>query len=65
MNIRIAGGEALIDGRFEDAAIDVDSAEGVILDIDGEGKPKCRLDANGLLVCPASSTSMATRLSVR
>jgi alpha-D-ribose 1-methylphosphonate 5-triphosphate diphosphatase len=52
MDIRIAGGRALIDGLFEDATIDVNSADGVIVDIGSEGKAKCRLDARGLLVLP-------------
>jgi alpha-D-ribose 1-methylphosphonate 5-triphosphate diphosphatase len=52
MDIRIAGGRALIDGLFEDATIDVNSADGVIVDIGREGKAKCRLDARGLLVLP-------------
>jgi alpha-D-ribose 1-methylphosphonate 5-triphosphate diphosphatase len=52
MDIRIAGGRALIDGLFEDATIDVNSADGVIVDIGREGKAKCMLDARGLLVLP-------------
>jgi alpha-D-ribose 1-methylphosphonate 5-triphosphate diphosphatase len=52
MDIRIAGGRALIDGLFEDATIDVNSADGVIVDIGREGKAKCLLDARGLLVLP-------------
>jgi alpha-D-ribose 1-methylphosphonate 5-triphosphate diphosphatase len=52
MDIRIEGGRALIDGRFEDATIDVNSADGVIVDLGREGKAKRRLDARGLLVLP-------------
>jgi alpha-D-ribose 1-methylphosphonate 5-triphosphate diphosphatase len=52
MDIRIEGGRALIDGRFEDATIDVNSADGVIVDIGREGNAKCLLDARGLLVLP-------------
>jgi alpha-D-ribose 1-methylphosphonate 5-triphosphate diphosphatase len=52
MDIRIEGGRALIDGRFEDATIDVNSADGVIVDLGREGKAKRRLDASGLLVLP-------------
>src|SRR5580704_4102758 len=52
MDIRIAGGRALIDGLFQDATIDVNSADGVIVDIGREGKAKCLLDARGLLVLP-------------
>jgi alpha-D-ribose 1-methylphosphonate 5-triphosphate diphosphatase len=52
MDIRIARGRALIDGLFEDATIDVNSADGVIVDIGREGKAKCLLDARGLLVLP-------------
>ena len=52
MDIRIEGGRALIDGRFEDATIDVNSADGAIVDLGREGKAKRRLDASGLLVLP-------------
>ena len=52
MDIRIEGGRALIDGLFQDATIDVNSADGVIVDIGREGKAKCSLDARGLLVLP-------------
>jgi alpha-D-ribose 1-methylphosphonate 5-triphosphate diphosphatase len=52
MDIRIEGGRALIDGLFQDATIDVNSADGVIVDIGREGKAKCLLDARGLLVLP-------------
>ena len=52
MDIRIARGRALIDGLFEDATIDVNSADGAIVDLGREGKAKCLLDARGLLVLP-------------
>jgi alpha-D-ribose 1-methylphosphonate 5-triphosphate diphosphatase len=52
MDIRIEGGSALIEGRFETIAVAVDSANGRISEVDRAGPRPHRLDAKGLLVLP-------------
>ena len=51
-HIRIEGGSALIDGRFEDATILVNSTNGRICHPDRDGRSMRHLDARGLLVLP-------------
>src|SRR5262245_17356631 len=52
MQLRIAGGRALLDGRFETTTIDVDCDAGVISAIGSESAAKRHLDASGLVVLP-------------
>src|SRR5262245_9014891 len=52
MQLRIAGGRALVDGRFETTTIDVDCDAGLIGAIGSETGARRRLDASGLLVLP-------------
>jgi alpha-D-ribose 1-methylphosphonate 5-triphosphate diphosphatase len=50
MDLRITGGRALIDGRLEEAPINVD--DGIIADIGADAAARASLDADGLLVLP-------------
>jgi len=50
MDLRITGGRALIDGRLEEASLNVD--DGMIADIGADASARATLDADGLLVLP-------------
>jgi len=50
MDLRIVGGRALIDGRFDESAVRID--DGVIADIGADGEARATLQADGLLVLP-------------
>jgi alpha-D-ribose 1-methylphosphonate 5-triphosphate diphosphatase len=50
MDFRIVGGRALIDGRFEEAAVSID--DGVIAELGSDAPARATLDAAGLLVLP-------------
>ena len=50
MDLRITGGRALLDGRFEDAPVAVD--DGVIGELGTDTPARVTLDAHGLLVLP-------------
>jgi alpha-D-ribose 1-methylphosphonate 5-triphosphate diphosphatase len=52
MDIRIQRGRALVDGRFEDAAIHVDSEQGVIRSVGSDAGAERCIDADGLLILP-------------
>ena len=52
IGIRIENGHALIDGRFESAAINVESLGGTIAGLDHDGRIDRRFDAAGLLILP-------------
>jgi alpha-D-ribose 1-methylphosphonate 5-triphosphate diphosphatase len=52
MDIRFERGRALIDGAFEDTAVDIDATDGVIADIGTDRRSKHRFNADGLLVLP-------------
>jgi alpha-D-ribose 1-methylphosphonate 5-triphosphate diphosphatase len=52
MQIRIDGGQTLIDGRFETASVHLDSDHGAITGIDNDAAAEQRIDASGLFVLP-------------
>src|SRR5215468_1852947 len=52
MQIRIDGGRALIDGRFETTSIHFDSQRGAISALGSDQPAEQRIDASGLLVLP-------------
>jgi alpha-D-ribose 1-methylphosphonate 5-triphosphate diphosphatase len=52
MQIRIDGGQTLIDGRFETASLHFNSDAGAITGIDNDGPAGQRIDARGLFVLP-------------
>jgi alpha-D-ribose 1-methylphosphonate 5-triphosphate diphosphatase len=52
MQIRIDGGQTLIDGHFETASLHFNSDAGAITDIDGDAAVEQRIDASGLFVLP-------------
>jgi alpha-D-ribose 1-methylphosphonate 5-triphosphate diphosphatase len=52
MQIRIEGGQAPIEGRFETTTIHVDDDSGVISAIGSDASAACAIDASGLMVLP-------------
>jgi alpha-D-ribose 1-methylphosphonate 5-triphosphate diphosphatase len=52
MQIRIDGGQTLIDGRFETASVHFDSDDGAIATIDSDAAAEQRIDASDLFVLP-------------
>jgi len=52
MQIRIDGGQTLIDGRLEVASVHVDSDSGLISGIGSDATAEQHIDASGLLVLP-------------
>jgi alpha-D-ribose 1-methylphosphonate 5-triphosphate diphosphatase len=52
MQMRIAGGRALVEGRLEDTSIHLDSDRGIITGIGTDAPAERAIDASGLLVLP-------------
>src|SRR5437868_13077773 len=52
MDLRIAGGRVLIDGRLEDTTVHVSPESGLISDVGADRSAGLNLDGGGLLVLP-------------